>query len=60
MEIREHFFRYINSRIGKGGGEYIRFNLRRFQKLYVKRVYTVGREEFNERFAKRWEAESMD
>ena len=50
----------INSRyIKKGGGEFIRFHLRRFQRLYVKCVYTVGREEFDERFARIWEADIL-
>jgi len=51
---------WLNSRyIKKGDSEYIRFRLRRFQRLYVKRVFTVGRDEFQDRFAKVWAAEQV-
>jgi len=50
----------INSRyIKKGGSEFIRFRLRRFQRLYVKNVFTVDRDEFEKRFASKWAAEDV-
>jgi len=49
----------MNSRyLKKGGREFIRFNLHSFHRLYVKHVFTLSREEFKERFTRKWEAEA--
>ena len=40
--------------IRKGGNEFIRFKLLRFQRLYVKRMFTVNKDDFEERLASKW------